>query len=61
MTTYIHMGRILRDIEIDREDDGLIRIEQDKQSVRLTPEGARSLAFMLIGMTDAMGLRDEPS
>ena len=55
----VHMGEDLGDIMLDvREVKSLpfIHIKTDgmTEEVIATPEGARALAFMIIGMTDEM-------
>ena len=54
MASRIHMGGDPEDVEI--MDDGhpnepTIRLKQGDAVIELSPEGARSLAFTLMGMT----------
>lgn len=59
MTMRIHMGVDYNDAIIDVVSDEnethiIIGQENGDESIQFTPEGARSLAFMLIGATDVM-------
>lgn len=55
MTTHIHMDGELPDVEVDWSPEASeIKLKQNNDLMSLTPEGARSLAFVLMGMTSAL-------
>jgi hypothetical protein len=54
MTVYIHMGDGYPDVTVDGNADTITIEQEGREPLLLTREGARSLGFVLIGMTDGL-------